>query len=1116
MHFIDIFIDMTDTICTQIFNALQTSTSDFTSDATSDATSNDVSVLFAELFRILKENNPNFPDFKPLEFGTEVNSTFKSLRSLLHEKIPFADNKNSQSEISLFDILECISKEHYHQNVNTDGIRCVFSGKQKPETASCDFHHESLIDHSIMAMCIAMTHAIGSTQNLVLVALTALFHDIGKPSCLALFGKNIGYPFHGEYGACIMSQFFCPNIEKFITKDEWETMCRTINVHMCSYHTTTKDDWTDLKRDIARIESKEVKDLSIPLSFADTFGKICPQSLSNTNQFIDSREQYNKDVNQPFNVDYMEKNGKKTLCFFVRGKSGGGKSYFVEELIKHLLSMGYNNTHLVVVSRDEIMASITAIRIKHKLSNSRPKGDEYKLLYEAYQKFKLGKLVNDEIRHRISSAISEGKIVIVDSCILYYDGIKMCMPTNISNAFIIAIDCVRNTVFTDEDAYKNGMEFDELCETLSNRTPLNFIVTQSMCIEKLASFTTNSKIPVDSYVPHLTFSYGFNKYFTIGFDIFVRTISPFVNHFVKSLSVDTGNMNIIEYTNHLYNEGGIVNIHSTLREQQYRSSNSHNDDRIVRMNYLEHNRRFKNKWNRQTRGTAFGNIEEDPEDEYEDGVKMMPIKFHFERGSEMVTGIQAARGVDTDAIETGDDLDKISKAISSIDHLHPIQQKTIIDLLLNRELDNMTLSFKKDGSLLGYTVYRQKKVIKFMRSFIENSGDKFAQKILQICDSIGIPFGTFSSQSTLLISPDMQDWTVHALLSIIMTDEEINTCFSGKTYMEAIEHECFKKILTDLYNLANDASKKLQFPDNSTLTISMETICKNRRSMFSHKEHTELALSYPESSCTVLSISYCNSVNLASIPHCEFSEFIHKYGFTEPCFWNVTHTNQVNEILDDLNSVIFEKMTEDEFFLKNAPQNVYDNWKHVIDKEGFVTYTGDTFDYGKIKTDCYYIAHKLRQKNIEYLIGLSNIESARKSFPLCVEVATFYSNIKENINRINDMFNTMCVDTESNLFKGLSAKAQTSFPKQTPQTRLKMIINQSDQFPKIADEIFSSIYPYNAERVDEEFVPNVVSSVKSILMGFVSNTINFENPNTNVEFANLFGVVRKSVQSLNI
>ncbi|MGA1306900.1 MAG: HD domain-containing protein [Candidatus Kapaibacteriota bacterium] len=1038
----------------------------------------------------------------------KISTTLEQIHKILNAETYWTNSQNQYVPITLNTLINEISKEHFHQNVNTNDIHVVFS-KKNIKTASCDFHEESLLEHSLMAMIIAIDTS--SDEDTVLSGLTALLHDIGKPACLSVYGKNIGYPFHGEYGACILSTMYSDAISIYITQEQWQDMCDAISLHMCSYHTTKNDEWSIYRRTLAQLPSPSVKKLLWNLSFGDTLGKF--SNLSDSSAFLASREDYARMVNQPFDVSsFMKKEQKKTLCFFIRGKSCGGKSTFVKKLTDYLASFGFQDFQYDLISRDEIICETVAKRIIHTLTQKRPVGDEYKMLYSKYQELKLGKVVNDEIKKRISIAISQDKIPIVDSCILYYENIIQCIPTNISNAFIIAIDCVRNTPLTEADAHKNGMNFDTFLSTESEfiRTPIKWINTKKMFLEKLASISTNSKKPDTTFTPHLTFAYGFNQTHSFGLNSMKMTLEPILKYFSSTLkSANTSIMQIIEYVNYLQQNLGYDGMRNTLGEQYYRCSNSHGDDRILRMNYLDHNNHWKEAWNRQTRGTTFF--------QRASGI-WTPIKFLLQRGAEMVTGIQVSHGVtSTESMSLDESCsydEQIAKASSSILHLDDTQQKIIMSLLMNREIeDGMTLSFKKDGSLLGYTIFQDKEIAEYMRNFIQKSEDKFAQTIMKICDTLSLPFGVFSSQSTLLIGENMLDWTIQALCSTLMNDDKIIERFSGKTYYDAID-ECFPTIITNLTKIAMSSAKDKNFPADASVTVLMESICKGRRSIFAQKDHTELALCYNSSSCTVLGISYCNDTMVKNIPHFTFSSRIKENGFVEPCFWTVSHTDNVNVLLDDLNKVIFEEISESEFFNIHPPFNEFDNWEHIIDREGFVTYAGKTYDYGKIKTDAYYIAHKLKAKNIFYLMRLASVESARLSFPLCNEVNTFYSTIKEDVIKLNDTFNSMCVDTESKLFKGLPEKAQKSFQKQSPQVRLKMLINGSEKFSEIAQEIFKTVYPFNIACVDSDFLNDVVTVVKSILMGFVENSISFDEPAKNPLFSNLFSVVRKSIQSL--
>jgi hypothetical protein len=1034
--------------------------------------------------------------------------TMSTIHTVLNTPLTFIDGTNAPTEFKLHMLLDEIRKEHYHQNVSTDKTHTGIPSRKKIKFISCSYHQESLFVHSILTMLISINRAFFQKNvSPVLAGLTGLLHDVGKPACLTQYGENLGFPFHGEYGACILSQFSSPQIDEILTKDGFATMIRAIGIHMCSYHTTSEDDWSIYRRTLAQLEMMQVKELLECLSYGDTLGKFSP--LNDPSDFIKTRDSYNEFTHKKFEVKkFMQTHKFDIPCFFVRGTSGSGKTYFIKNMLIPFLSTYFNPSQFTLVSRDEIMAKITASRISHTLTQSRPIGEEYQMLYAEYKLRKLGKVVNDEMRKTISILITEGKIPIVDSCILYYDGIIGCIPDNMNRAFIIAVDIVRNTVYTEDDSFKNGMSLMDTVKTnYASRTILTPL-PPSINLTSLAAVSTHSNKPETKWIPQLCFVNGFNQNSSIGFDTFTKTIEPIMSYFSETLeSTDTDSMNIVSYVNFLYKKFGYEGMRETLVEQAYHALDSHKNKRILRLKYLDHNNRWRPMWSRHTRGTTFYLNDDDV---------WVPLKYLLQRGCEMMTGIQVKNGIDsTESFNLdGSSLDeKINSAISSTLDFDENQRKTILSLLLNREIEGgMTLSFKKDGSLLGYTIIRDAKTQEFMRNFIEESSDEFAKLIMNMCDTLCIPFGFFSSQSTLLIGSDMLDWTVQSLLSTIMTDDEIAK-YSNHSYMEMVK-EKFSEILINLSNLSINAADKLNFPKTSTITLNMETICKDRRSVFGKKEHTELALSYSSTSCTVLGLSMCSSSVVKNMPHFTFSEFIKANGFVEPCYWKISHTDDVNSILNDLNDVIFEKISVNDFFSKNPPHNLYKNWEKIIDREGFVTFTGASYDYGKIKTDAYYIAHKLKSKNIEYLMNLSKIPSACSAFPLCNEVKVFYSNLEKDLRKIEGKFNEMCQDTLSHLYLGLPEKARVSFQRQTPYVRVKMLINASDSFSECVVSIFGQVYPFNKSNVPEDFIENVTTIMKSILMSFAGNFISFDNLAKSEVLGELFGLVRKAIQSI--
>jgi hypothetical protein len=1076
--------------------------------------------LIDEIFR-----NLNTIHNHPKNSG-DWNFYMNLISRILNARTVFVGNDNCSREFTLLELIESMRSEHFHQNVSTKGIHVAFPSNKKVKTVSCSFHQESLFVHSILAMVYSLNQAfLMKNVNPALAGLTGLLHDIGKPACLTQYGENLGFPFHGEYGSCILSQFFSPQIEEFVTQNEYESMVRAIGVHMCSYHTTTIDEWSTYRLMSAQIETDDVRNLILCLYYGDKLGKVSQEDHSNINSLHKS---YTEFIQLPCDIKNLMKSHKFTVpCFFVRGASGAGKTHFIYDELIPLLSKYFDSRQLEVISRDvikrQIVLLVTGGCSEDMNANVRLTGKAYQEIHDISVQRKLGNLINQKMREMISNLISQGRMPIIDSCISYYKEIMNCMPDNINRAFIISIDCVRNTIYTENDADKNGMTTAEMNKIFSTRSPMNCL-PPAINLTQLAASTTHSTKPDTKWIPQLCFSHGFNLLKCVGFDTFAKTIDPIMTYFSKILElVDTNSMTLPEYVNFLYKKFGYDGMRSAFIEQGFqvldRHQNNEQNKRIIRLKYLERNNIWRTRWSRDTRGTGLF---------LNDSDVWVCFKYLLQRGCEMMTGIQVSNGIDsTESFELAGSTqsDKIASAVSSSLRFDDNQRKTILSLLMNSELDGgLTLSFKKDGSLLGFSVCRDPETAKFLREFINSTHDEFAKKIMKICDTLGLPLCYFSSQSTIFIAQDMHDWTVQSLLSTIMTDDEIVANYSNRTYMDVID-EKFPEILTKLYTICHDASVKLGFPATSTLTLCMETICKNRRSIFGVKNHAELAVLYTSSSCTVLGLSMCDAYSIRDAysmknsPHFTFSEIISANGFIEPCYWTVSHTSEVNKILSDLNDVIFEKITEDEFFLRNPPHNIFSNWEQIIDREGFVTYAGPDNNYGKIKTNAYYIGHKLRANNIKYLQDLSKIPSARIYFPLCNEVALFHSNIVDNLKKIKEIFDKMCEDTSSPLFLGFSVSALESFQRQSSLIQLRMLINASNSFSVVAvDHIFKAIFPFDDNRISNKleeitkFRDNISALIKSILMNFVENRIDYENIPSDF-IGNFFSLARQAIQS---
>ncbi len=1036
-------------------------------------------------------DNPNYWDGLdvPANFNELIISALEKIKSILNVELEYSSSTNLIYNIKLINIIKFMLNDHYHQNMNTYSMYSAFPTKNKCTVASCGFHFESLFEHSVLAMFYSMFYSSSKTNNseeIWTAGLTGLLHDIGKINTMCLYGKsNLGYPFHGSYGGAILSQYGSDKLFELVNgKDTWESICRTIQTHMCSYHTTNTDSWSIKRRTITQLETEQVKKISEHLSWGDSFGKI--SDLGNTDEFIKSRPEYTQFINQNFDVKkFAESNGFKVPIFFVRGSSGAGKTNFITNKLIPYLKQFFSEEMIEIISRDEIMAETTSKLLNKNLSKNRPTGDEYKELYEKFRELKLSKSVNDEMKKRISVTISQGRIPIIDSCILYYDGISSIIPQNISKGFIIAIDCIRNKPYSLADADKNGMDPSNLVNLYNFRTPVKWIQEGIKLTVLDSIYTHNHDDNLPNYIPQLVFAYGWNQSTDCGYDMFVKVINPIMSYFSTIIfDVNTDSMDIIQYVNYLYKRFGLEEMKDIFGSQYYRVTDSHSEPRILRMNYLEHNRLWRPKWSRQTRGTTFWLNDQDI---------WIPIKFHLERGTEALTGLHIQDGItSTDNIEVGEFVDKEEELVqnlkNSLEHLDNDQVNLITRLVLNKEIEEgLALTFKKDGSLLGCTMYKDKSIESFMKNFINNSGDQLAILISNMCDKLGIPLLVFSTQSTVIVGNQMHDYTVHALLaSLVVSDNYLKDFYDDKSYLEAFESHG-EQVLLKLYKLISLVDNELGGEESDTITISMESICSNRKSVFAESvTHTELAISYDSSSITVLGASLASGSKVKYYPHYEFSNSIFESEMIEPAYWVVTHTNQVNNLLEDLHKVIYGELSDAKYFKCNPPNNKTPNWEQIVDYEGFVSYSmvptsSGTLNYNKIKTGPYYDLHKLRKEKIPWILKISELPSVTNRFPMCNEIKTFYA----NLDKIEQMV-TNILDNSTNpnslVFESLTEKAKRSFIRQPKDTQLKMLINAPVGFGNVSIQEFCSTYSFDSEKFDSEFKNEIKAIVKKIMM----------------------------------
>ena len=921
------------------------------------------------------------------------------------------------------EIFIMLKNMNIHQNVDSTSYEVAYPKVEKEPICKCAFHEEELFDHLHICSIVAGSYAIRSAQNVFLATLTGLLHDIGKPACVRIFnGGNIGYPFHGEYGSMILSRIFNPNFAQFISKDDYDTMCRVISIHMCSYHIVDfQSNWSQDRVNSTRIESDSVKYILNCLSFGDVFGAF--SELNDYDVFLSSRSSYNELISQKYET------AKRGYAFFVRGRSGSGKS-FVSHLLKNLLeSLGLKVAH---IDRDLVICNtVRKIQNLPELSE-RPTESEY----ASYLSSQVNKEMNDKFKYYLALNYA----VIIDTQLSMFRGFEQVIPDSISNCICIALDVSRNVLIDDDS--KNGVTLQTQLTMFGDSSVLKPFDLTGTNIFSLPSAYTHNQRPV-GISPDFVFSISYNQHFngenSIGFTYFsdfMKSIHSITN--IPALSglslnssgvIDTNDMNLVQYINHLYssNDNSYDNVIQILKSQYYhvgapsQLKGGLDEKNFISIKYLDHNNNW-NTWGRESRGSTLALI---------DG-KWTMFKYLMERGAEMLTGMQMKRGIDkTDNIDTKMDF--------KASHLSRVQQELIQDLREGNPVD-LVLSFKKDGSLLSCALYTGSMGV-LMRRLINTYCDDFTKAVMTEYDKISgnSDVFVFQSQSTLFIGDAMYDYTTTALFP-----EAIPTLTP------------LKKIQTYGASFMTKLKKMFDNIDGDIKQILGETICANRTESYSGNVHKELAMSYKTSSFTILSITSIKDNHYTAYPHYMYSNIINEAGMTEPAFWKCSSVAQVDKLIQDVDSFIFGKINCDEFYQINIPSNIY-SYEKIIDCEGFVTYdVKRNNSYGKIKTDSYYKSHKLRDDNIPFLCELNKV--AGHIFPLARIVDETISKLDAKLGLINPEL--VKVITSAEMKASLPDKALNGFDNRPRPVQFKIIINNAkNKFSELAFAVFQTHFP---------------------------------------------------------
>lgn len=911
----------------------------------------------------------------------EKNPIFQKLLGIaIPDQIIFSDSGQTViKNLTWYTIFEHVKSEHWH-----------ICGKY-----TCP-HAESLYSHLLYCadICLYKSRKLCYREkDCTKLYITGLLHDIGKMGSRRCIGNYTAFKGHGLIGGAMLENFYSPALfDAFgLTKEDWGDISTCADVHMCSYFSQQT---TPLHRYSVNVLPISCKKMLRVLRYGDQLGTEPSKSLGKTPEEIridvESMEaSYVSTLFDKISFDCLNK--KKGVLIFIQGGSSAGKSSFALKLVEKI-----GRDKSVHINRDWYMVhwaqKMNGIKEKNILITPSLYQKCHKLYTDSNKRW--APQMNNHMMKDIYEGLQLGKIVIVDTMATMFDSIETIIPKIANDAYRISFWLHRNTIITEEETKgRLGMELSVQVKAHGETTlynPFNKSINWTNMISSTeTSLTEDNDSPFRS---HLAISVGWTgiKDHIIDY-LSDKLISMYeYNQSIQRVPVleQTNDLTLVQLVQKLKDMGAIEEFFS-----QYTYSLSKHIPDVIGIKYIDGmNQIWRPKWAREARGRFY----------YIGGDKVIPLKETLQRGIEILTQAHLVAGI----TETQD----VNISNNKVDDT----QQMILSKFSGENQFDTFLTGKVDGSLLIVNIYPIECVqYDIIKKIGLAHGDAFTQTIIRYCVENFLPIITISTQGTLFIGIDMQDYFLTAIQPLIVS-----------TYCWETIVPCFVAKILDYYTM-------IQLNNKEMVNICFEAYCKNRTT-FLGKLHTELAIGYDHSGMNLLGLMNCGRY----IPHFNLPRAI----FTQPFYIHIENTKEVFRLMKELDEVVLGKRTI-EMFLTNFSLDCITS--RVVHPEGFVLLTpvknsyGDDYDYEKIKETLYYACHKVRQEKIKELLELPM--SCSSYYPILKNLHTFFDNIGETVK-------SLVQSSYNRLIKEIN-KESVFYTKQNPKAQARMnIVITSDAY----------------------------------------------------------------------
>ena len=870
-------------------------------------------------------------------------------------------------------IFDHVKSEHWHQ-----------CGK-----FTCP-HDESLYCHLLSCSDVCYNKAMELNyppKKCIKLYMTGLLHDIGKMGCRRCVGNHTAFKGHGLIGGAILENLYSPTLfDAFgLTKEDWGDISTCADVHMCSYFSQQT---TAIHKYSVNILPLPCKEMLRVLRYGDQLGMIPSKSLGKTVEEIqiDVIKRENSYVATLFDeIPFASMDKKKGVLIFIQGGSSVGKSSFARKLVG-LIGIDMS----VHINRDYYMVhwaqKMNGIKERVAMEDITPSLYQkcHKIYTDANKRW--APQMNNHMMRDIYEGLQQGKIVIVDTMATMFDSIETIIPKIAIDAYRISFWLHRNIMITEEESKgRLGMELSVQVKAHGETTLYNPFNKSINWTSMISSTETALNEGDDSpYRSHLAISVGWTSIKDHIITHLAEKIRSMYHYNQSIMRVpileQTNDLTLIQLVQKLKDMNAIEEFFS-----QYAYSLSKHIPGVVGIKYIDGmNQIWRPKWAREARGRFY----------YIGGDFVIPLKDTLQRGIEILTKVHIDAGIN----ETQD----VSMTNNKMDDT----QMMILRKFSGENPLDSYLTGKVDGSLLIVNIYPIECVqYNEIKRIGLTHGDTFTQTIIRHCIDNNHPIVTISTQGTLFIGIDMQDYFLTAIQPLIgMSIDSVESWSTIVPYFVA-------KIL-DYYSMIGLDNKMM-------VNICFEAYCKNRTTIIG-KLHTELAIGYDHSGINLLGLMNQGKY----IPHFILPRAI----FTQPFYIRIKNTIDVYRLMKELDEVVLGIRTTD-MFLSNFTLDEFTS--RVIHPEGFVLLTplaDGTFDYEKIKTELYYACHNVRQGKIKELLLLP--KSCSLYYPILNNLHTFFDNINESVQSL--------VQSSYNSLINQINKESPFYQKQNPKGQLRM------------------------------------------------------------------------------